>query len=83
MTYDSSKVLSRNKRIFTKFVFQSGIKFYWSYARIVILRKWLITPYLCIDSRLIAAISESPEFTGNRLIVYRYRVTESSESPNS
>ena len=38
MTYDSSKVL-RITRIFTKFVFQSGIKFHWSYARIVILRK--------------------------------------------
>ena len=40
MTYDSSKVLSRIvTRIFTKFVFQLGIKLHWLYARIVILRK--------------------------------------------
>ena len=40
-TYDSWKVLRRITRIFTKYVFQLGIKVHWLYAKI----EWKIKIY--------------------------------------
>ena len=75
MTYDSSKVLSRIvTRIFTKFVFQLGIKLHWLYARIVILRKWLNALFMHWQQtyRRFQKVLNSPEivwlFTGIELL---------------